>query len=128
MTSDQIQKYNKYPTPKLKLKAQTVFNAFIRKRDEGLPCISCGSYNTAHASHFMSAGNYNYLRFNEDNVHLSCVKCNTFLHGNLIEYRKRLIQKIGQERVEYLELMGTIHRTTKNDRYFFIEIIEKYKN
>jgi len=127
MTSETIQKYSKYSTPKLKLKAQTVFNAWIRKRDEGLACISCGSYNTAHASHYLSAGNYSFLRFHEDNVHLSCLKCNTFLHGNLIEYRKRLIVKIGIERVEYLENMAAIHRTTKNDRFAYIEIIEKYK-
>ena len=27
--------------PELIKKAQVVFNAYIRRRDEGLPCISC---------------------------------------------------------------------------------------
>lgn len=26
-------------------KAQTAFNAFIRERDEGKPCPSCGTYH-----------------------------------------------------------------------------------
>lgn len=127
MDANIILKYKNISTPNLKKKAQIVFNAWIRKRDEGKQCISCNSYNTAHASHFMSAGNYNFLRFHEDNVHSSCVKCNTYLHGNLIEYRKRLIKRIGIERVEYLENAAKANRTTKNDRFLFIQICEKYK-
>lgn len=115
-----------YTTPQLKEKAQIVFNAWIRNRDKDLPCISCGSYNTEHASHFYSCGKHTNLRFNEDNVHLACKKCNYFLHGNLIEYRKNLIKKIGIERVEKLDMWAKV-RTTKQDRFLYIEIIEKYK-
>lgn len=126
LTAEIIQKYKKSKTATLKKKAQDSFNAWIRKRDAGKQCISCPSYKIDHASHYFSAGNYNFLRFHEDNVHGSCVKCNTFLHGNLIEYRKGLIKRIGIERVENLEQLASMNRVFKNDRFLFIEIIEKY--
>lgn len=85
--------------------AQKVFNAYIRKRDEGKPCISCGQFinGVKHASHYLSAGGHSAVRFNEDNVWVSCYKCNVMLSGNQIEYRKRLIDKIGIDRVQWLE-------------------------
>ena len=126
MESNTIIKYNKYTTLKLKLKAQNVFNAYIRKRDEGMGCISCGSYNQIQAGHFYSAGNHNNLRFNIHNVNSQCKKCNYFLSGNLLEYRKNLIVKIGLEAVERLDMLST-QRITKNDRFKFIEIIEDFK-
>ena len=38
--------------------AQTAFNAWIRARDEGLPCISCGRHHQGqwHAGHYLSTG------------------------------------------------------------------------
>ena len=129
MEAKVIQKYKGKTVPQLRKKAGDVFRAWIRKRDEGKPCISCTSYNTAHASHFYSAGHYPELEFNEDNVHASCVKCNTYLHGNLIEYRKELIKRIGPERLEELDRISEYYKrvTWKHDRFFLIEIIEKYK-
>ena len=92
-------------------------------------CISCDSYNTSDASHLYSAGHYPVLRYNENNVHLSCKKCNTFLSGNLNEYRKNLIKKIGIEDVEKLDqVVAQVKRTGyKHDRFALIEIILKYK-
>lgn len=84
---------------------QTVFNAFIRKRDADLPCITCGTSKDIEyaAGHFYPT-TYQYLRFNEDNVHKQCNKsCNMMKRGNLLEYRPALIKKIGIERVEVLD-------------------------
>ena len=85
--------------------AQRAFNAYIRVRDKGRDCISCGrSHNGQyHAGHYISVGAATELRFCEDNCHLQCAPCNNHLSGNPIEYRKRLIGKIGLERVEWLE-------------------------
>lgn len=127
MNSSQIIKHQNKSTPALKKLAIKVFNSWIRKRDEGQPCISCGSFNTAHASHFYSAGKHTNLRFNEDNCHLACVHCNYFEHGNLLPYRENLIKKIGLERVEKLDLLSKV-RITKQDRFLYLEIIETYKN
>ena len=83
---------------------QKVFNAYIRARDKGKPCISCGTFNgQMHAGHYRSVGGAPHLRFNELNVWAQCATCNNHLHGNLIEYRKELINRIGIERVESLE-------------------------
>lgn len=124
-----IKKYSKYSIPQLRMKAGKKFRAFIRKRDEGQPCISCGSCNTSDASHFYSAGHYPNLEFNEDNCHAACRKCNFFLSGNLNEYRKRLIEKIGLQRVERLDFLAASYKRTgyKQDRFFLISIIENYK-
>ena len=39
--------------PKLKKKAQDTFNKWIRNRDAGLGCISCGA-DIDHAGHYFS--------------------------------------------------------------------------
>lgn len=86
---------------------QAVFNKFIRLRDAGLPCISCGHPNDGsrqfHASHYKSVGGNPALRFDEANCHSACSICNNWLSGNLIPYRAELIKKIGQSEVDRLE-------------------------
>lgn len=83
------------------------FNRFIRLRDAGNGCISCGINKPDiqyAAGHFVPAGSCSALRFDERNVHLQCnVKCNKHLSGNRSEYRRGLVQKLGQEVVDFLE-------------------------
>ncbi|MFT0941673.1 recombination protein NinG [Enterobacter hormaechei] len=93
--------------------AQSAFNRYIRVRDEGKPCVSCGNpligksnYLTGSAidaSHYRSRGAASHLKFNVFNVHSACTRCNRQLSGNAVEYRIRLIERIGLERVERLE-------------------------
>lgn len=85
--------------------AQAEFNKFIRLRDAGNPCISCGRHHQGqyHAGHYLSVGACPELRFTEENVHLQCMPCNAHLSGNIVNYRKALIEKIGDNRVEWLE-------------------------
>ena len=109
--------------------AQGHFNHYIRLRDKGNNCISCGKQffkdEIVHASHYKPAGSCQNVRFNEDNVFVSCVKCNTHLSGNPSEYRERLVKKIGVERVEYVESIA--HITRKFSISEVKEIIETYK-
>lgn len=87
-----------------KKELQVIFNKFIRLRDKGLNCISCNKpAKKENAGHYRSAGGNPELRFEPLNVHLQCEYCNTYLHGNLIDYRINLIKKIGLEKVEWLE-------------------------
>ena len=103
---------NKEKKERLKTKSQhlkelqIIFNRFIRERDKGLPCISCGAKikGNGHASHFFSVGSNPALRFNENNCFVSCEYCNTYLHGNLYEYSIRLPERIGEE--AYNELLS----------------------
>jgi len=85
--------------------AQKAFNAYVRKRDEGQNCISCQTSSgcKVNAGHYRSTAAAPELRFNEDNCHLQCEKCNTYLSGNIGPYRINLIKKIGLFRVEQLE-------------------------
>lgn len=84
---------------------QAVFNKFIRLRDRDLPCISCGRFHQGKwdAGHYRTVGSSPELRFNEDNCHRQCVPCNRHQHGNVVEYRLGLIERIGLARVEFLE-------------------------
>lgn len=124
-----IEKYSKYSVPELIKKATLKFNKFIRLRDHGKPCISCGSYTELQAGHFYSGGHYSCLRFNENNVHGQCKRCNYFLSGNLNEYRKNLVKKIGKEGIDELDRIAAQYKRIhhKWDRFTLIEIIEKYR-
>jgi hypothetical protein len=107
--------------------AQQTFNKYINLRDKKLPCISCGKPITGrvNASHYFNANNHWNVRFNEFNVHSSCITCNQYLSGNLIEYRKGLINKIGEEQLTLLELEA--NKTRKFTIEELKEIINIYK-
>jgi hypothetical protein len=111
----------------LKRKAIQVFNEYIRKRDKDLPCVSCDCIvkeGMAHASHFKPANTYSYLRFDEANVHKSCSKCNVFLSGNLDAYRIRIVERIGQEELDRLDLPNKIKAWSIDE---LKDIIQYYK-
>lgn len=107
-------------------RAQTAFNAFIRERDKDLPCISCGRHHQGqyHAGHYMSTGARPELRFDEANVHKQCQPCNTHLSGNLVAYRKALIDRIGE--AEVLRLEGPT-QTQKLSRDELIDLRASYQ-
>ena len=89
---------------------QRVFNEYIRLRDRDKPCVSCGcdmKGRKGDASHYYSVGAYPNLRYNEYNVHMSCVSCNQHRGGNLHEYRIRLPSRIGAD--AYAELQRERH-------------------
>ena len=102
------------------------FNAYIKLRDRDRPCISCGRHHKGanHAGHYLSVGAHPELRFVEDNVNKQCQPCNTRKGGNVIEYRKGLITKIGTARVEWLEGPHTPTRYRVAD---LKEIAAKYR-
>lgn len=85
--------------------AQQAFNAYIRERDRHRPCISCGTYTAGqyHAGHYRTTKAAPGLRFEELNCHKQCAQCNNFDSGNIVEYRISLIQRIGQEAVDWIE-------------------------
>jgi 5-methylcytosine-specific restriction endonuclease McrA len=87
--------------------AQAAVNAYVRIRDRGKPCVSCGKPDNGthqrHASHYRSVGACSSLRFNLKNVYASCQQCNTSKSGNLLEYRIRLKARYGESLVEWLE-------------------------
>lgn len=108
--------------------AKKVFQKWVRMRDKDLPCVSCGTIKAKdwHGSHFYSANLYSGLIFDERNVHKSCDYCNVFLHGNLLEYRKGLIERYGLAYVESLEVESVNKRVYKYTKQELIDIKNLY--
>lgn len=105
---------------------QTIFNKYIRLRDMGLNCISCGQPpKKKNCGHFYSQGGHSNVRFDEDNCHLQCEHCNTYLSGNLLNYQIGIQKRIGADRL--IELQGRAHLTKKWTIEELKEIIKIYK-
>ena len=109
--------------------AQVAFNAYVRARDKDEACISCDNYvlddqigGGWDAGHYRSTGSSPHLRFHLHNCHKQCVKCNRYLSGNVTEYRKGLIRKIGIEKVEALETMNEVQ-----SQRFSVEYLKRIK-
>jgi hypothetical protein len=106
--------------------AQMTFNKYIRHRDKGLNCISCDKPpKKANAGHYFSQGGHSNVRFHEDNVHLQCEHCNSYLSGNLLNYQVGIEKRIGGERL--IALHEQAHTTKKWTIQELNEIIETYK-
>ena len=108
--------------------AQAAVNAYIRIRDKGKPCISCGATykpsdgykHYVDAGHYRSRGSASHLRFNVLNIHGQCVKCNRYNSGNAVDYRIGLVKKIGIDSVENLE-------NDNKPRKFTIDYLKRIK-
>jgi len=114
----ELKKFNNNDTTLLKKKVQDECNKYIRLRDSKEPCISClysGTGRQWHAGHYRPQGGNSALRYDERNIHKQCSICNTHKSGNLAEYRKNLIKKIGLESVEELEASHSIKKWTKDE-------------
>lgn len=106
--------------PQLTKLAQTAFNSFIRARDAGKPCISCGAPLPPTAvggafdcGHYRSVGSAVHMRFVEDNAHGQCKHCNRHLAGNHVAYRAGLIGRIGSMSVDLIEADCTLRKYTR---------------
>lgn len=111
----------------LKREAQTALNRWIvQVRDADKPCISCGRHHTGqyHAGHYLSRGAAPQHALNPMNVWKQCAPCNTYLHGNLIPYRVRLIELIGVDAVESMESDKGPRKWTREE---LISIRDEYK-
>jgi hypothetical protein len=114
-----------------RVEAQTAFNAYIRYRDRDLPCISCDASGDHEglggywdAGHYRSRGAAKHLSFNLWNCVKQCSRCNRYLSGNVVEYRIRLIARIGLNRVEALEHNND---TVKHDITYLRRIKQIFK-
>ena len=112
-------------------KADDAFSLYIRTRDsqeyEGraFRCISCGrvlSIDQCDCGHYVNRSHMS-LRFSELNCNAQCRHCNRFQEGNIQDYRKGLIQKIGLQKVELLEAQKNITNKISN---FELEILAKH--
>ena len=121
----------KKPISKLKKEAQIYFNKFIRERDsmdEKFICISCGkelNVKEINAGHYFPVKQFDYLRFDEDNVHAECRGCNCFNQSHLIMYTWNLYKKLGK--LKYFELLAKSRIKKVLRREQIESVIAKYK-
>jgi hypothetical protein len=110
--------------PELIAEAQREFNAYIRLRDAGRPCICCGQELVVgvpgvgggyDAGHYRSVGSASHLRFDERNVHAQRKVCNRYGAGRAVDYRIGLVHRIGLAAVEALEADNTPHKWTRDE-------------
>lgn len=110
---------------------KTICHEYIRKRDIGKPCISCGSPYSGQedAGHFYSGGKFSSIKFDEDNIHSQCIQCNRFKEGMHEDYRLGLINRFGKEFVDKLDQKAEQYKQSnfKWNRQMLIEIKEYYK-
>ena len=115
-----------------RVEAQTAFNAYVRWRDRDLPCISCDATGSHEGIRWL-LGRWalpqqrraaKHLSFNLHNCHKQCHKCNRYLSGNVVEYRHRLIERIGLITVEALEYNNC---TVKHDIKYLRRIKQIFK-
>lgn len=90
-------------------KLDKIFSQFIRLRDSHngvIKCISCGKivpWKESDCGHYINR-KHKATRFDEHNCNAQCRSCNRFDEGNIQGYRKGLIQKIGEDLTELLEI------------------------
>tara|TARA_R110000782_G_C14819221_1_gene413887 strand:- start:33078 stop:33623 length:546 start_codon:yes stop_codon:yes gene_type:complete len=85
--------------------AQAAFNKWVRQRDADKPCVSCGCRTAAQwdAGHYRTVGGNPELRFEPLNCWKQCSTCNNHLSGNIVNYRKTLVNYIGEAGLDWLE-------------------------
>ena len=108
--------------PTLIKEAQHAFNAYIRARDAGKPCICCGQPLGAgevggafDCGHYRSTGSASHLRFDERTAHAQRKVCNRWGAGRAVDYRIGLVARIGLEDVESLESDNAPHKWTRQE-------------
>ena len=128
-TKDKLAEIEKMPV--LVKRAQAAFNAFIRARDAGLPCIDCGKPmgpnrpgGAVDAGHYLSRGSAAHLKFMEDNCHAQRKSCNRPGGATRLDYRNGLIARIGLERVEAIEADQESRNYTRHE---LIELAAYYR-
>ena len=110
--------------------AQTTFNKFIRLRDTGLNCISCGKplkIGNVDAGHLWSAGGHSNIRFNEYNVNAQCSRpCNKDKSGDINNYRIQFVKRYNVEILNELDSIAHIEKKwTINELKEIVEIYKK---
>lgn len=141
-SAGRIKKEKKKKKINYKEKLWDIFKDYIRLRDADdrgyCKCISCGKvyfWKDIQSGHYVPKNNGLFFYFNEDDVHAQCYSCNVGKSGNLIYYRKGLINKIGKDEVEKLEYQGemgtvrdTLNASCKYTDEDYINLIRVYKD
>ena len=118
---------------KLKSEVWDIFSEYIRKRDclkttgdiNWGKCITCESLRSCKdgdAGHFIS-GRMNSILFEETCVHFQCRRCNRFLGGEPLKYRRAIVRLYGEGYDIKLE-----EQSMESKKFSREELLEKKKH
>lgn len=118
---------------KCRAEAQSAVNEYIRVRDHGKPCVSCGTTKDVehltggywHAGHYRSRGAAPHLSLVLVNIWKQCPRCNKELSGNTVPYRQELVRRIGEARVLELEADNTPRKYARDQLSRIRRIFQK---
>ena len=113
-------------------KAQEAFNAFIRIRDEGRPCISCGAMKPHTCGHQLSVASTPELRYDTRNANGQCSTCNS---GNAkypknegtikAKYEAGVLFRFGPKRMAFIRSPHPIKQYREEDLKRIAAIFKK---
>lgn len=107
---------------------RAIVQKIARIRDKADGCISCHmgpNYGGQwHGSHYRSVGACSALQFNLWNIHKACAQCNLHKGGNRENYRPRLIEKIGADRVEWMDAQNNVSKRSGKE---YVEYLKRFK-
>lgn len=111
-----------------KINTKTQVHAYIRERDKGKNCISCGVEwnNTFQAGHFYKSETFETLKYDLHNINGQCFRCNNFLDGNFDNYSLNLANRIGQE--NYDNLVKLAEKDKHYQKVWNIENLKEVRN
>jgi len=110
-----------------KKRADEALSKFIRNRDTPGLCITCNqaiTFDNSDAGHFISR-NHEAVRYDKQNVHAQCRKCNRFNSGNQYEHGQAIDKKYGEGTAEKLLIKSKMYCKRKIFDYEYI--IEQLK-
>jgi len=117
---------------KLIKKLDGLCRSILLKRDlrygQMFRCISCQKLypvNVAQVGHYISR-RYESVRWDLRNIHLQCASCNKWLNGNSVEYRKSLVNTLGNEEVEKIEMF--YQESPHYSTFDLAQLVIEYKN
>ena len=105
--TEKLKRRNKGETlSSLKRKVWVLFSLYIRMRDclkttgtlTHCKCITCTKLlelKEAQAGHFVDR-RHSATLFDETNVHAQCGRCNVYLDGEILKYRREIIRLYGE--------------------------------
>ena len=114
LKEEKAEKKDRYKVTALLKTLKVNCHKYIRERDKGKPCISCGIlwHESFQAGHFYKAELFPSIRHNENNINGQCKTCNLRKEGNESQYRVNLPKRIGVKAFD--ELNNKANQEKKN--------------
>jgi hypothetical protein len=107
---------------------KTAVHAYVRARDEGKPCISCGNEwkPNFHAGHGYKAETYETLKYHLHNINGQCEQCNLRKDGDFAGYSLNLPDRIGLE--NYNELVRLAGIDKQRSKVWNLDNLKEVRN